>query len=212
MQRRTALVTMLAAAAIPAVRVRAATTLTDRAWLDPKLLAAARSEGSVVVYSSINEEEAAPIWQIFKDATGINVEYVRGSDEALMARILTEARTQRKTWDIVNNTSVSKMSTTLFVPFDPAGAKGWPAELRDPDRRWYATEQIYDVPAYNTTHLKPSELPKTLRGVPQTSRMGRPRCDQRLRQRVDRRDLSCVRRRKRESPRPSARRDAEARA
>jgi iron(III) transport system substrate-binding protein len=161
MQRRTALAAMLAVAAIPTVRVRAATTLTDRGWLDPKLLAAARAEGSVVVYSSINEEEAAPIWQIFKDATGINVEYVRGSDDALMARILTEARAQRKTWDIVNNTSVSKMSPTLFVPFDATGAKGWPAEMRDPERRWYATEQIYDVPAYNTTHLKPSELPKT---------------------------------------------------
>src|SRR5487761_2112809 len=113
LQRRNALATLLAAAAIPTVRVRAATTLTDRSWLDQKLLAAARSEGTVVVYSSINEEEAAPIWQIFKDATGINVEYVRGSDDALMARILTEARTQRKTWDIVNNTSVSKMSPAL---------------------------------------------------------------------------------------------------
>lgn len=161
MQRRTALAAMLAAAALPTVRARAATTLTDRSWLDPKLLAAARAEGSVTVYSSINEEEAAPIWQIFKDATGVNVEYVRGSDDALMARILVEARTQRKTWDIVNNTSVSKMSPTLFAPFDPAGAKRWPADLRDPDRRWYATEQIYDVPAYNTARIKASELPKT---------------------------------------------------
>jgi len=161
MQRRTVLAAMLAAAAVPSVRARAATTLTDRGWLDPKLLAAARSEGSVVVYSSINEEEAAPIWQIFKDATGMGVEYVRGSDDALMARILVEARTQRKTWDIVNNTSVSKLSPTLFAAFDPAGAKGWPANLRDPDRRWYATEQIYDVPAYNTARVKASELPKS---------------------------------------------------
>lgn len=160
-RRRALAVTAAALAATAIPRLRAEAALTDRGWLDPKLLAAAKAEGSVVVYSSINEEEAAPIWQIFKDATGIAVEYVRGSDDALMARILVEARSARKTWDIVNNTSVSKMSPALFTPFDPAGARGWPADLRDPDRRWYATEQIYDVPAYNTQHIKPSELPKS---------------------------------------------------
>src|SRR5215831_11244035 len=56
-------------------------------WLDPALLAAAKGEGSLIVYSSTNEQEGLPLFKIFEDATGIKVEYIRNADSPLMSRV-----------------------------------------------------------------------------------------------------------------------------
>ena len=48
--------------------------------------------GAVTIFSSINEEEELPLIQIFRDATGIKTDYVRGSDASLMSRITIEKR------------------------------------------------------------------------------------------------------------------------
>ena len=34
-------------------------------------------------------------------------------------------------------------------------------QARDPKRRWYGVYANYNTPAYNTNHVKESELPKT---------------------------------------------------
>ena len=59
----------------------------SRPWLDPAVLAAAQAEGSLIVYSSTNEQEGLPLFKLFTDATGIKVEYVRASDAILMSRM-----------------------------------------------------------------------------------------------------------------------------
>ena len=69
------------------VRAQAAPTRTPPPWLDPALLPAAKAEGSLVVYSSTNEQEGLPLFKLFTDATGIKVEYVRASDAVLMSRM-----------------------------------------------------------------------------------------------------------------------------
>ena len=133
----------------------------ERSWLDPKLRAAARPEGTVVVYSAINEQEALPSWQVFEDATGLKVEYVRGSDAQLISRILIESRGDRPTWDILNSTAVHKLPQQLLAQIDlPEAAQLVPA-ARDPARRWYGTGANYDVPSFNTKLVKSSDLPQS---------------------------------------------------
>src|ERR1700730_3275120 len=47
---------------------------TPRPWLVPDLLSAAKSEGgTLVMYASMNEEEALPYWAVFEQATGLKV-------------------------------------------------------------------------------------------------------------------------------------------
>src|SRR5262245_15491331 len=60
---------------------------TPRPWIDQSLLAAAKAEGSLIVYSSTNEQEGLPLFKIFEEATGIKVQYVRAADAPLMARV-----------------------------------------------------------------------------------------------------------------------------
>ena len=51
-------------------------------WIDPALLTAAKAEGSLIVYSSTNEQEGLPLFKMFEEATGIKVQYVRASELA----------------------------------------------------------------------------------------------------------------------------------
>jgi iron(III) transport system substrate-binding protein len=128
-------------------------------WIDPALLKAAKAEGGLVVYSSINEGEGLPLWKLFEAATGIKVDYVRASDTVLMARVAIEFRADQRSWDVIQTTTVNKLPPQLLVPFDPPAAQDIAAVARDPARRWYGVYANYNTPAYNTDHVKASELP-----------------------------------------------------
>lgn len=130
-------------------------------WIDPALLAAAKAEGSLTVYSSTNEEEGLPLWKMFEDATGIKVSYIRASDSVLMGRIAIEFRSGQNTYDVISTTTVNKIPSELIATFDPLEAKNLIPEARDPNRRWYGVYANYNTPAYNTQRVKASELPQT---------------------------------------------------
>jgi len=133
----------------------------DRPWLDPSLLPAARAEGALVVYSSVNEQEGLPLWKIFEEATGIKVAYVRASDTVLMSRVAIEFRAGQKSHDIIQTTTVNKLPPQLLATFDPSEASGVAPAARDPGRRWYGVYANYNAPSYNTRLVQKSELPRS---------------------------------------------------
>src|ERR1700756_1944812 len=73
-------------------------------WLMADITAAARAEGTLTVYSSINDQEGLPLWKMFEDATGVKVNYVRSSDSVILARVGIESRARRHSWDIAVTT------------------------------------------------------------------------------------------------------------
>jgi ABC-type Fe3+ transport system substrate-binding protein len=86
---------------------------------------------------------------------------VRGADSILISRMVLEYRGGRKTWDIAQTASINKMLPQLLQQFDPPEAKNIMPTARDPDRRWYGLYANYNTPAYNTQHVKASDLPQT---------------------------------------------------
>jgi iron(III) transport system substrate-binding protein len=138
-----------------------AQSVPSRPWLDPALLAAAKAEGSLVVYTSVNEREGLAWFKLFEEATGIKVDYVRASDSVLMGRIAIEFRAGQNSYDVINTTTVNKIPPQMLAQFEPAEAKNISADARDPDRRWYGVYANYNTPAYNTNQVKASELPKS---------------------------------------------------
>jgi iron(III) transport system substrate-binding protein len=130
-------------------------------WLDPTLLAAAKAEGSLIVYSSTNEQEGLPLFKIFEEATGIKVQYVRAADSPLMSRLTIEFRAGQRAWDILHTTTLNKVPPQMMAQIEPAEAKSIIPEARDPGKRWYGVYANYNAPAYNTEKVKASELPKT---------------------------------------------------
>lgn len=131
------------------------------AQLDPKLVEAARKEGQLVIYSSTNESEGLPWFKIFEEQTGIKVNYIRGSDVQLNARIAIEHRARQKAWDIVQTASVQQLPPDIIAPYEPPEAKNIRPGARAKDQRWYGVYTNYNTPAYNTKFVKPEELPKT---------------------------------------------------
>jgi iron(III) transport system substrate-binding protein len=131
-------------------------------WADPALIQAARQEGgSITVYSSVNEQEALPFWQRFEDATGIKVEYVRGSDVVLISRIAIEERARRRSWDLLLSPAVGRLPRNFMQPVDLSEAKNLIPQARDPDRRWYGVYANYNVPSYNSKLVNRADLPKS---------------------------------------------------
>ncbi len=151
-------VTVLAAVAIASAPALAA---DPPSWLDPKLLEAARQEGTLVIYSSVNEEEGLPIWKVFEQETGIKVEYVRGSDSQMIGRILIENRGGKPAWDLVMVTSVPRLPGALLAEYAPPQAQHLFPSARDRGRRWYGFAANYDVPAYNIRLVKAQDLPQS---------------------------------------------------
>lgn len=130
-------------------------------WLDPTLLAAAKKEGKVAFYSSINEQEGLPLLKIFEEATGIQTEYIRNSDSGLLSRILVEARAGKQSWDVIQTTAVNKMPQELLASFEVPQARFLEPNAIDPAKRWYGVYANYNAPAYNTNKIKREDLPKT---------------------------------------------------
>src|ERR1700722_16278916 len=133
----------------------------EHSWLQPELLSAAKTEGALIVYGSMNEQEALPLWKSFEDATGVKVNYVRSSDTQIMARVAIENRARQRSWDIAFTTTVPQLPAAFLAPFDAPGAKGLMAEARDPNKRWYGGYANYNAPAYNTNLVKKADLPKS---------------------------------------------------
>ena len=138
-----------------------AQSASSHPWLDPTLLAAAKAEGSLTVYSSTNEQEGLPLFKIFEDATGIKFDYIRGNDASLISRVAIETRAGRPTFDIIHISNAHKMPPQMLAQVDLPEAKDIFPQARDPNRRWYGVYTIYNTPAYNTEKVKASELPKS---------------------------------------------------
>jgi iron(III) transport system substrate-binding protein len=163
MLRSSAVASLAAAltATLSASSPTAAQGALAQSWIVPELLAAAKAEGALTVYGSMNQAEALPLWQQFQDATGVTVNYVRASDSQIMARVAIENRARQRTWDVAVTTTVPELPPQYLAQFDPPEASGLMKEARDPDRRWYGVYANYNAPAYNTKLVAKASLPKT---------------------------------------------------
>jgi iron(III) transport system substrate-binding protein len=123
-------------------------------WVLPDILAAARAEGGLTIYSSVNEQEALPLWKDFEDATGIKVNYIRGNDAALTSRIAIEARTGQNAWDALVTTNVTRLPPALRAKIAPPQASALDQKFKDEKGTWFGVYANYNTPSYNTQKVK----------------------------------------------------------
>src|SRR5256885_16164514 len=87
---------------------------------EQRLLERARSEGTVVVYTSLAPTESTPLAQAFEKKTGVKVALWRALSEKLVQRALTEARARRYAFDVIetNGPEMEMMAREkLFAEF-----------------------------------------------------------------------------------------------
>jgi iron(III) transport system substrate-binding protein len=136
----------------------------------PELLAAARKEGKVVFYTSIELQVAEKVARAFEAAhPGVTVQVERNGAERLFQRIGQEYASNIRAVDVFESSDATHFMVWKkegwLVPFVPADVAKWPADRRDPDGQFAAVRFTLSVMAYNTKLLKPEELPKGFRDL-----------------------------------------------
>src|SRR3954470_11210655 len=161
----TALSPMLARAQKPARASRWRDVYMYRgADRDAKLLAQAKKQGRVAMYTSLNLKDSVPITEAFEKMTGIKVEIWRASSEKVLQRAVTEARAGRFTCDIIETNGPEMEGCyreQLLDEFYSPHFRDLPPAAFPKHRHYVADRFNMFTIAYNTDLVKPAEVPKS---------------------------------------------------
>lgn len=130
------------------------------------LVDAAKKEGKLVVYGSLESGIMDEMEKAFTRKYGIPVEYFRASSNKTLDRVLTEARAGRVMSDVVvtnRGPMLLLKKENIFAKYVSPQSENFPAELRDADGLLSPVYRLVIVGIlYNTQRLKPHEAPKSL--------------------------------------------------
>lgn len=142
----------------------------ESAWADDDaLVAAARKEGQLVWYTTMLVDQVArPIIAAFqKKYPGIDVLPVRGDDNAITLKIMTETRANNPQGDMFDGVATigAMRDANLVAQYTPPSAALYPPDLRDPDGYWTPVYLLDYVVAYNSKFVPPDQAPKTFEDI-----------------------------------------------
>ena len=128
------------------------------------LLDGARREGELMLYHSMPKEDMQPVVDAFEKKYGVKVKTWRASSSGLTQRITTEARGKRYQVDVIEDnapgTEAVRRENLLQAVTSPAQA-GLVDGALPPHREWVGATIDMLVASYNTSKIKPEDLPKS---------------------------------------------------
>jgi iron(III) transport system substrate-binding protein len=157
--------TALAASSMFANSVRAQAPAAEA--VTPALIEAAKKEGKVVWYTSVDLPLSEKVGRAFEAKyPGISVRVERSGAERVFQRIGQEYSSKIYAVDVVNSSDAAHMIVwqrdgwlAPYVPEDVA--KHYPAEHKDPDGQFASFRVTLSVIAYNTNLVKREDAPKS---------------------------------------------------
>jgi iron(III) transport system substrate-binding protein len=135
--------------------------------ITPALIEAAKREGKVVWYTSIDLSAAERIAKAFEARyPGVPVRVERNGAERLFQRIGQEYSSRIFAVDVVNTSDAAHVipwkRNGWLAPYVPEDvAKHFPAEHKDPDGTFASARVTLCPIAYNTNLVKPEEAPRS---------------------------------------------------
>src|ERR1043166_3604385 len=135
--------------------------------ITPELIAAAKKEGKVVYYTSIDLAVAERIAKAFEAKfPGIAVRVERSGAERVFQRIGQEYASRIYAVDVVNSSDAAHFIAwkrdDLLAPYRPEDvAKFYPADHKDPDGLFASYRVGMSLIGYNTNLVKAEEAPKS---------------------------------------------------
>lgn len=134
--------------------------------LGQPVLEAAKQEGKVVIYGSLESGIMDEIEKVFTKKYGIPIEYYRAASNKTLDRVLTEARAGRVQSDVVvtnRGPMLLLKKENIFARYVSPEAKNFPDDVKDPDGLLSPIyRQVIIGILYNTQLVKPEEAPKSL--------------------------------------------------
>jgi len=136
---------------------------------DAALVAAAKKEGTVVWYTTqIVDQFARPAAAAFERLyPGIKVTLSRTNATTAAIKILNENRAGKNQSDVFDGTvTVVPLKKEGYVlKWLPDAAKNYPAQYKDPEGYWVATNIYVLTPAFNTKLIPPDQEPRTFQAL-----------------------------------------------
>jgi iron(III) transport system substrate-binding protein len=127
---------------------------------------AARQEGKVAVYGSMESETMDVVAKAFTQKHGVGVDYWRGSSSKVLDRALSEFGAGRPSFDVVltnRGPMLLLKKRGVFTKYLSPQNANFPASMKDPDNVLSPVYRIGIVGIlYNTKLVKPEEAPKSL--------------------------------------------------
>lgn len=120
------------------------------------------ASGTLTIYSGREEDVVAPLYKAFEDATGIALEVRYGGSSELAAQIAEEGDNSPADVFFSQDAGTLGAISDQLAPLAPSQLDRIPRAFRATDGRWVGTSGRVRVVAYNTTALKPSDLPSTV--------------------------------------------------
>src|SRR4026209_2844885 len=124
----------------------------------------AKTEGEVVLYSSLNNEQIVTLVDTFKKKyPNIKPSFYRGTSERVLQRAVTEAKAGRFAVDVVTSAGFQVQllkESGLTQRFVPPEASAFSEGFKDPEGHWVSVHSLLNSMAYNTQLVKPNEAPK----------------------------------------------------
>src|SRR3954462_7321796 len=138
--------------------------------ITPQLIEAAKKEGKVVWYTSIDLSVSEKIGAAFKGKFGIDVRAERTGAERVFQRIGQEYASNVHAVDVANSSDAAHLLAWkrqgILQPYLPEDvAKYYKPEHRDADGTWAAFRATLSPVAYNTKLVKPEEAPKSFKDL-----------------------------------------------
>ena len=131
---------------------------------DAKLIEAAKKEGKLVLYGTMQNDIFELLQSAFLKKTGITIDYWRTSATKVLERALSEARAGKAGFDLVMSTEDSMrilLKEGILARYDSPMSKDFPKDAIDPHLGPRARNHIVGI-VYNKEAIKPVEAPKSL--------------------------------------------------
>jgi iron(III) transport system substrate-binding protein len=165
--RRDVLVGASALTAGAAFSTRVLSAAPPASPVTPALIEAAKKEGKVVWYTSIDLKLSEQIGKAFEAKyPGVSCKVERTGAERILQRIGQEYTANVHAVDVVNSSDASHLvywkDQGVLEPYVPEDvAKFYPAEHKDVDGTYASFRVFLSIIAYNTTMVKKEEAPKS---------------------------------------------------
>jgi iron(III) transport system substrate-binding protein len=129
-----------------------------------KLIAGAKKEGTLGLYTSRVAEDTTPVTAAFTRKYGVTVQVWRASNQDVVQRAVTESRAGRCPADVISSgtPALEPLSRELLLqPVKSPTTADLLAQALRPSGDWVGISVNIISAAYNTNLVKPEEVPKS---------------------------------------------------
>ena len=174
---RALVLTLLSALACSAASTNRDIYMYQGADREARLIAGAKQEGQVVLYSTMTVQDGRALAAAFEKKYGVKLLHWRGSAEKIVQRALAEAKSGHDGADVFETSShrmeALRREQLLEDFYTPAFRELSPAAFAPDHRQYVAARFAFFVLGYNTRLVKPADLPASYEDLLQPRWAGR---------------------------------------